>query len=168
MSDHLPTLAFGGPSVDSFGRAEHLLRVMPTLTSELRWKVFLLGWPSCDGVDRRTVLGLMKYLKPSHRKHMRAALDEDAAELFDSLPERVTIYRGCCHSRVQGFSWTTDIELAKFFAPGTRWLRSKTPGIATGTVARKDIFAVFAARRESEVMVDPAKVKITCFQEYRP
>lgn len=45
---------------------------------------------------------------------------EKGMELYNSLPEEVTLYRGTnmeeCWSLAYGFSWTTDIKVARFFA----------------------------------------------------
>jgi len=49
-------------------------------------------------------------------------MEDDEKKHFDSLPDRITLYRGCSideaygSSEYIGQSWTDDIDIAKFFA----------------------------------------------------
>ena len=80
--------------------------------------------------------------------------DKDAKKFYDSLPARVTIYRGTCveetENRRYGISWTTDLKTAEFFA-----YRFGKEGrcILKAEVLKKDIMAIMTSRNESEVIV---------------
>ena len=73
----------------------------------------------------------------------------DPWDTLKLLPEEpFTIYRG---GHIQGFSWTTDIELAKWFA--NRW--GKKEPVWKATVSNGDVIGFYNGRKESEVIVYP-------------
>lgn len=84
---------------------------------------------------------------------------EETAQALMAFPDIITVYRGGGSKSAasnQAYSWTTDINVANFFAAR----RGMDTGyIAKGWVYKKDIIEVFLDRGESEVMVDPNNVK---------
>jgi len=82
---------------------------------------------------------------------------EELAALVE-LPDEVTVYRGFDREGgAEGFSWTLDRERAGWFA---RRFPGDAPSVATGTVARNDIIAVFFGREEAEVVALPEDVTV--------
>ena len=84
-------------------------------------------------------------------------------KFFDELPDRVTLYRGCCIDEAisgeYGISWTPSRPVACFFA-----FRHTTENRAVFmTVAPKSkIRAVFTEREEKECLIlEPVSVEIT-------
>lgn len=82
---------------------------------------------------------------------------ENAA--FDALPKTVTIYRGLSdmlgrRKVVRGFSWTIDRTIAEFFA--TRYGTGK---LYRATIDKEGIYFLTMGRDESEVVVEPMKLK---------
>lgn len=77
-------------------------------------------------------------------------------EVFNKLPEKITIYRGCDRRELEetgqplGISWTTDIDCANFFA-----YRGHNPYgcVCSTTINKSDIKAYTNDRHESEVLV---------------
>ncbi len=69
----------------------------------------------------------------------------------------LTIYRGGASSTPLGLSWTTDREQALKFA---RRSSRKTAVVITAVVQAEHILAILKARQESEIVVDPAGLKI--------
>lgn len=68
------------------------------------------------------------------------------------LPDgEFTIYRG---GTKEGFSWTTDLEQAKWFA--NRW-RDNHP-VWKATVTKRDIIGYCDGRGEKEIIVNPADI----------
>ena len=87
-----------------------------------------------------------------------ALMEEDELEVYNSLPEMVTVYRGVTsynNKKLKVLSWTIDTEVAKWFAN-----RFQGKGqVYTATISKKHILAYFGGRGEQEVVVDPSKLK---------
>ena len=98
-------------------------------------------------------------LKNYFKKYDKNALmGEDELEVYNSLPDIVTVYRGVTsynNKKLKVLSWTTDPEVAKWFAN-----RYQQHGqVYTATISKKHILAYFGGRNEAEVIVDPSKLK---------
>jgi hypothetical protein len=85
----------------------------------------------------------------SRREQLMSAYER---RYFARLPSRLTIYRACEPRRVPGWNWMLDESKAR---RSLEMLR-----LATGRARRSDVIAYFSRRREKEIVVDPAKVKI--------
>ena len=75
-------------------------------------------------------------------------------ELFSSLDDCVTIYRGVTdynRTNIRALSWSLDYKTAQWFAG--RFDQEGT--VYQATINKKDILAVFTGRNESEIIVDP-------------
>ena len=81
-------------------------------------------------------------------------MDEEDDNILRSLPELVTIYRGCQKGiNENGLSWSLDKSKAEFFA--NRF--GKKGIILERTVSKNDIVAVLTGRGESEVIWEETK-----------
>lgn len=91
-------------------------------------------------------------------------MSKDEIEIFNSLPEEVTIYRGVSHhsAEANALSWTCNYDIAEWFA--TRYnnrleaLKMNKGYILKGKVKKEDILAYFNRREESEILIVPDKV----------
>jgi hypothetical protein len=82
------------------------------------WPVFLENWRICDGLwslrqimlstlrRRVTALSPIEFMKPADSR------------FYDSLPDCVTVFRGCGRRRVCGLPWTSHRKIAEYFARG--------------------------------------------------
>lgn len=89
----------------------------------------------------------------------RSGMNESELEVFDALPDTVTIYRGAAPERWRGFSWSLERSVAGFFS-------KRTSGyVFTADVPRAAILAYYDERSEAEVLVEldalPKKAKIS-------
>ena len=95
-----------GIGVNSTDRFWVLMSATRLLTGRDWWACFIHGWPSCDA---------------SFRDH---ALREEVLERMQAETGRpyagdgLTLYRGCGRDFLNGFSWTTDKDVAIRFAAG--------------------------------------------------
>jgi hypothetical protein len=121
---------------------------------EIFWPVFCDCWSRCDDTWY-----LQPYLIPALRNHAPAILSEDEQKIFDALPDRVRVYRGCSRERINGASWTTDRSVAENFARGHRMIPVPDPVVATGIIAKVDIFMTHSRRNEDEVLLDPDRLQ---------
>lgn len=80
-------------------------------------------------------------------------MDEEELAYYDSLPDKVTLYRGCSVEEYEddafGISWTTSREVAEFFA--FRCEQEDT-AVYSMEVDKNDIRAVFLSRNEFEAI----------------
>lgn len=82
-------------------------------------------------------------------------MPETCREWFGSLPDIITVYRGCERDRVNALSWTTEKHVAEKFALGGRGANPKDPVIATTTVRKSQVFFASDERNEFEIVHDP-------------
>ena len=87
-----------------------------------------------------------------------ALMEEEELEVYNSLPDIVTVYRGVTsynNKKIEVLSWTIDPEVAKWSAN-----RYEEHGqVYAATISKKHILAYFGGRNEAEVIVDPSKLK---------
>ena len=84
-------------------------------------------------------------------------MDEEERELFQSLDDVVTVYRGVTSynaQNVKALSWTLDREVAEWFAH--RFGQNGT--VYEAQVRKENIHAVFLGRNEEEVILDPERL----------
>ena len=102
-----------------------------------------------------SIMQLKNYFKKCEKT---ALMYEDELEVYNSLPDIVTVYRGVTsynNKKLKVLSWTTDLEVAKWFA--NRY--DQHGQVYTATISKKHILAYFGGRNEAEVIVDPSKLK---------
>ena len=153
-------------------RADAFVEILPELDdepSEVYWSMLGEAWSSTEApgigdIDWRALF-------TDHGITGRAALmDETGLTVFETLPERVTVYRGVgCLDRARGLSWTLDRDKARWFATyAERQLgRSGTARrgdvgracVLRGELARVDVIAVLEVREEREVIALPESVQ---------
>jgi hypothetical protein len=90
-----------------------------------------------------------------------AAMDEKEQAEFATLPDRLTIFRGQGGRRglTKGLSWTIDQAKAEKFAWGYSF--HGPPLVASGWVFKRDVFAYFTRRDESEIVLSPDDLTVT-------
>ena len=100
-----------------------------------------------------SVNNLLKLFKKSDTKFL---MSEEERTFFNSLPDKVKIYRGTHDANnYRALSWTNDYETALWFAK-----RFHSDGyILQAIVDKKDIIAFFNDRNEHELIIDFTKIK---------
>lgn len=98
-------------------------------------------------------IGSWSEIFASDRASQHSLMNEDELQLFHSLPDTLTIYRGCRRDiNEDGLAWTLDEQRAHWFAERF----SNDDGVVlTRTVSKKDVVALFTRRGEQEVIVLP-------------
>ena len=89
-------------------------------------------------------------------------MDKEDLEVFNSLPDKVTIYRGVRDKAgVYELSWTLSLEKARWFAN-----RFSSLGYVFKTVVNKaDILCYISCRGEQEVVIDARQLKKYTIEE---
>ena len=151
-----------GRNLSLFGsheRASQLWASTAFEPPEVFWPVVLDGWNTCDGMlDLRTIM-LDTFRRRAAQLSPIMFMDADDRAFFDGLREPVTVFRGCGKRHVRGMAWTTDRKIAEFFARGGRFPQPRDPVIATAEIEKSAVFFVTQSRNESEVVLDPYRVK---------
>lgn len=70
----------------------------------------------------------------------------------------LTIYRGATESRRNGMAWTQSAITARHFRDGKRRRLGDEAFIFQATADEEAVLALFDARQESEVVVDPTLI----------
>ena len=102
-------------------------------------------------LSKRSLLAMFRSIDP------QMLMDEEERELFQSLDDVVTIYRGVTSynaQNVKALSWTLNREVAEWFAH--RFGQDGT--VYEAQVRKENIHAVFLGRNEEEVIVDPERL----------
>jgi hypothetical protein len=122
------------------------------------WPVWLKWWSGVDltGFWRTSLPNIFKF--KGGLKQALKYFDEDQRAFYDTLPEAITVYRGCDRSHLDGVSWTTDFETAVYFQTGGRYGRPPDPIVATATIRKCDIFYCCDSRNEKEIVCKPAQI----------
>ena len=82
-------------------------------------------------------------------------MDKDEYEIYESLPETFTVYRGVTPGRnPDGMSWTRDLSKADWFSR-----RFGEGYVLEGVANKKDVLAFFSRRGEEEVVIEAEKVE---------
>ena len=129
------------------------------LATPVFWQVFLDAWSGCDLTWPYKGLLLDLLRRHAAEEAARGYMTEADAAFYDQLPALVTVYRGCARYRVRGLAWTTDRDVAAYFAKGDRFDREPDRVLATAIIPKAHVFAVQTARIESEVILDPRRLR---------
>jgi hypothetical protein len=98
-------------------------------------------------------------LRHSLRKVALAdCLGPDELTFYNALPAIISVWRGCEQGRERGLHWTTDRAVAEGFAEGKR-CTNKRPTLVQAQIPKPHVFAVFVNRQESEIVLDPRRLR---------
>jgi hypothetical protein len=133
-------------------RLQAFISIAKDLPDEKYWSILSGIWT--DTENQWQNLEQWKELLSANRYDRHYLMDESEIELLNSLPELVTIYRGCVKGlNEDGLSWTLDKAKAEFFA--NRF--GKEGIILEREIPKSDIIAVLTGRGESEVICEVKK-----------
>ena len=133
-------------------RLQAFIEIAPRLSDTKYWSILSGIWT--DTENQWQNLEQWKELLSANRPDRHYLMDESEVQLLNSLPELVTIYRGCVKGlNEDGLSWTLDKAKAEFFA--NRFGREGI--ILEREIPKSDIIAVLTGRGESEVICEVKK-----------
>lgn len=79
---------------------------------------------------------------------------------FESLPDTLTIYRGCYALNKYGASWSLDRDVAERFPLLLRYRRDGRPLLIKATIEKQNITALKLDRRENELVILGQRPKV--------
>lgn len=147
-----------GIGVDSAGRGFALYNLLSQawMPDSYKWKIFQDTWPSCDNVDSELISAFENCF--SGESLGWEHLNGQDLVFYNSLPDEIEVFRGSSPGRKLGWSWTTDMMVATSFARGHRGIPVREPTIYRGVVPKNNIWSVFTARGESEILSPPSSI----------
>lgn len=132
-------------------------------TSQVLAKMINQVWLDSENIWQN-YMRWKELLEISGRNALRGVVDEEDAKTFNELPDRVTVYRGGrvdwedMMDSMPPFSWTLDIERARWFAHRFEW--KPDCYLITAEIDKEDIYFFTDARNEQEVVVDPEGLEV--------
>lgn len=127
----------------------------------------LLGreWSCCDNIGEHVHdlletpgMDLLDTDIPRYRNHLMTAQEQSA---LASLPQTVTIWRGCYDNNRSGICWSLSEQVARSFPFAHRYKQKGQAYLLRAQVARTDVMMLKLDRGEFEVVTNCA-VEIDC------
>jgi hypothetical protein len=145
-------------------KMEWLEKLAPEMSDADYWAALGVWYTEQEFFDQAQLRRLFAVDRP-YREHL---MDEEDRAALAQLPETFEVHRGYGKT-ANGWSWTIDRDKAIWFAQRFAGVSSdKPPMLATGSVDRSAVVAYFGGRGESEIVVDPKKVKRVTKTELKP
>lgn len=128
-------------------------------------ELFADAWVSTENPNQDancSIAYLTKIFKKCNKKYL---MTEKDYQVYESLPETFTIYRGVGVGRnPKGLSWTQNLETAKWFAH--RFDKPDKQGyIQVATAKKENVLAYFNTAGEDEIVYNSKKLEISIFEE---
>jgi hypothetical protein len=154
---------------DSYRRTEAMVHVMFAARNPAdRVRIFLEWANMCDAPWpwRSIIADLMR--QACSKISLADVLPPNVRSFYNKLPDLVSIWRGCEQGQERGLHWTTDRSTAEKFASGRRYVNPR-PTLVRAQIPKQHIFAVFLDRDESEIVLDPRRLRqLSAFPHQRP
>jgi hypothetical protein len=133
-------------------RLDAFTLIQSKLSDTQYWSLLSEIWT--DTENQWQGLNKWKQLLSSNRPSRHYLMNEEEFNLLQSLPDEVTIYRGCqAGINENGLSWTLNKKKAEFFAKRF----SKEGIILERKIPKSNIIAFLNGRGESEVIWEETK-----------
>lgn len=138
-------------------RAETFATHAHLLDDRSYWQLLRRVW--CDSENIMETIELWKLLLRVARAGREAMMHEHERAALAALPDTVRVYQGHTDQRDDGWSWTTDPDVATWFARRFQRLEGGRACVTSAFVSRDRIIAYLLQRGESEVIVAPDDVR---------
>jgi len=139
---------------NSYAKLEELINCIDDIPPDEWFSLLGSEWSCCDNIHSYTDELNEQFDLHSHDARRRMMNDIEM-ELFEALPEIVTIYRGCSAVNMLGLSWTLSKAVAEEITTLNRYAPPQNlPSMVITTAISKDlIIALKTCRDEDEVII---------------
>lgn len=121
-------------------------------------KLFKDAWILSENPNDDTNVPINMLIQWFKKADKRILMNNEELEIYNSLPDEFTIYRGVGRkSKRTGISWTRNKEIAEWFM--NRW-EDEGGYMLMATVKKENCLAYINARNEEEIIVDTRYIKI--------
>lgn len=123
-------------------------------------KLFADAWVISENPNQDPNVSIKTLVSWFKQADKRVLMSDEDYQVYDSLPERITVYRGVGFGRnPKGLSWTANRSTAEWFAH--RFDTEDNKGyIQKATIDKSTVLAYFNRRGEDEIVVDSKGLKI--------
>ena len=104
---------------NSFERPLVLIELYSLMNRQEWFKLFTKEWSGCDGCYR--IKKELSLILDTNLTEMMTAASEEVMTTWQSLPDELTVYRGCYKNNKKGLSWTLDKNTALQFPTFIRY-----------------------------------------------
>lgn len=143
-------------------RVEAFLDVAKHLSPERYWDLLGEVWTNSENIWQFNEVWRGFFTDERHKEFRHHFMSKKDRDLFESLPEKLTVYRGYKTGGVkEGMSFTLSRKTAKFFA--TRLCTSRCKSyVVEAKIGKDQIFAYKTDRGEDEIILldFPAKSRV--------
>lgn len=142
---------------NSFNRMDMMLLLRRHMRVADWWCLLGEHWSSCDRISSHKER-LRRYLSTARRPHLDAMMTDDELGAMESMPDAITVYRGCYAANIDGLSWTTSKDVAERFPTLNRYRRpGQRPLLIEGAaMARRAVLKL--GRQEHEVISPSVRI----------
>lgn len=127
--------------------------ICDVLSNEEYWQLLSKVWIDSENLwqhhDR-----FPSYFNAIRPKRYLLMTQKERNKLLNEFDDVVTIYRGCGPDNEDGWSWTTQLKVAEWFAKRF----ANDDYVITMKCNKSDILALLQSRSEDEIIIDPGKV----------
>lgn len=139
-------------------RLKALLNFLPVddIPGEEFWELVGFVYTDSESVrdDYSAWDDLLRSASNDHLAFMMSTEDKLELAAIQASPT-ATLYQGHTADRDDGWSWTTSLDTARWFADRFAFLEDSSPRLSTVSVDTRNIHVFFGGRDESEVLINP-------------
>lgn len=140
-------------------RLQAFLTAMPDMTDADYWSLLHEVWVDSENIRQNAEV--WETLLLSNRPERERFMSAEEHEAMVALPDPIPVFQGHTLDRDDGWSWTTDENVAVWFARRFGMLEDATPVVTVGTMPKSAVVGYLLSRSESEILGDPEEVTIT-------
>jgi hypothetical protein len=120
----------------------------------------MVAWVWIDSNNIRQNLTGWKQLWSRKLPLREMAMNENERSYLAKMPNLIRVWRGMYSKKsINGLAWTFNAERAEWFAKRALLGGRKKSFVASGLVAKADVYAIFLGRGESEVVTERVNVE---------
>jgi hypothetical protein len=128
------------------------------LTENDYWPMVAQVWIDSNNIFQN--LAGWKRLWSGKIPNREMAMNENERSCLATMPNLIRVWRGMKFKKsVTGLAWTFSAERAEWFANRELLGGGKKSFVASGLVAKADVYAIFLGRDESEVVTERVNVE---------
>lgn len=121
-------------------------------------QALLVAWISTEFPHQLSTRQLIALFKRADCTYM---MNEEDKEVYGSLPDEITVYRGAQHknAKVRGCSWTLNEKRAIWFARRWTLYGGETGKLYRATIRKDRVFLYTNGRGEEEIVLNPFSLR---------
>jgi hypothetical protein len=147
-------------------RVDAFKRIKNRLSDEQYWDLLSDIWIDSENIreNSRVWERLLRDPRPGREWMM----SDDDRLAFHTLPETIEVFQGHTDERHDGWSWTTNLATAEWFAHRFADLEQASPVVSYGTCSKDLVTAYLTGRNEAEILIDRRLVSIHGVKPLKP